>query len=92
MNASSAEGREWAIGVCVDEHDDHTRATAWLVGDARDLSGVGVARRNPIDRDVPEIGDELAVARALHDLAEKLLKATAGDIEDVTHEHVRSLD
>jgi hypothetical protein len=60
MNDSNPQGREWAVGVCVDKHDDHTRATAWLVG-------------------------------ALHDLAEKLLTATAGDIEDVTHEHVRSL-
>ncbi|CDO11021.1 DUF1876 domain-containing protein [Mycolicibacterium cosmeticum] len=91
MNDSTRQDREWAIGVCVDEHDDHTRATAWLVGDTRDLTGSGVARRNPVDRDVPAIGDELAVARALHDLAEKLLTATAGDIEDVTHEHVRSL-
>lgn len=32
------------------------------------------------------IGDELAVARALADLAHQLLEATAADIEAITHE------
>ncbi len=91
MNVPSNQGREWAVGVCVDEHEDHTSATTWLVGDDRGFTGVGVARRNPDDRDVPAIGDELAVARALADLAEQMLKATAGDIETVTHEHVHPL-
>jgi hypothetical protein len=39
---------------------------------------------NPTDRDIPEIGDELAVARALSDLAHKLLEVTAEDIEQIT--------
>lgn len=91
MSARNSDSREWAIGVCVDEHDDHTRATTWLVGDERGLTGIGMERRNPEDRDVPAIGDELAVARALSDLAEQMLKVTAVDIEDVTHEQVRPL-
>jgi hypothetical protein len=37
---------------------------------------------------VPEIGDELATARALADLAYKLLDATAADIEQFTHRPV----
>ncbi|QYN20311.1 dsRBD fold-containing protein [Amycolatopsis sp. DSM 110486] len=41
------------------------------------------------DRDVPEIGDELAAARALSELAQRLLEVAAGDIEGVTHEPVR---
>jgi Rv2632c-like len=48
--------------------------------------GVGLTRLNPADRDVPEIGDELAVARALSDLGHKLLEAAAGDIEQITHQ------
>lgn len=35
--------------------------------------------------EVPEIGDELAAARALADLAHYLLDATAADIEQLTH-------
>jgi hypothetical protein len=32
---------------------------------------------------VPEIGDEIAVARALSDLGHRLLDAAAGDLEQV---------
>lgn len=91
MDTGGDRSMDWTVGVCVDEHDDHTRATAWLVGDARDLTGTGVARRNPHDRDVPAIGDELAVARALADLADRLFTVAAGDIETVTREHVSRL-
>ena len=55
------------------------------------MSGTGTARLNPSDRDVPEIGDELATSRALSDLAHRLLHAAAEDIEDLTHEKVRHL-
>lgn len=92
MTKTNCGPKEWTVGVCVDEHDDDTRATAWLVWDERDVTGVGQAKRNPADRDVPSIGDELAVARALSDLSRRLLALTAADIESVTHEHVVSLD
>ena len=47
---------------------------------------------NPTDRDVPEIGEELATARALHALADRLLGAAVGDIAAVTHESVTIAD
>ncbi|MGR6998219.1 DUF1876 domain-containing protein [Yinghuangia aomiensis] len=50
------------------------------------VRGWGHARKNPSDRDVPEIGDELAAARALSDLAHHLLEAAARDIEAMTGE------
>jgi hypothetical protein len=38
-----------------------------------ECAGVGVAaRRNPVDPDRPRVGDELAIARALVDLAQHL--------------------
>ena len=49
---------------------------------------VNALRLNPADRDMPEIGDELAVARALSDLGHQLLDAAAGDIEQMTHQPV----
>jgi hypothetical protein len=49
------------------------------------LSGHGAARRNPDDREVTEIGEEIAAARALSDLAHKLLSAAADSIEGITH-------
>ena len=51
-------------------------------------SGHRRAKLNPADPDVPEIGDEIAVARALIDLGHRLLNTAAGDIVSVTHEHV----
>jgi hypothetical protein len=45
-----------------------------------------MARLNPADRNVAEIGDELAVARALADLGKRLLTTTSDDIEAVTHQ------
>jgi hypothetical protein len=50
-----------------------------------------VARRNPADDNVAEIGDELAAARALSDLGHQLLVATACDIQAVTHQPVTNL-
>jgi hypothetical protein len=41
---------------------------------------------------VPEIGQELAAARALPALAHMLLDTAAGDIEDVTHAPVSLAD
>lgn len=66
-----------------------TRAVAVLRTEARpQVRGEGVSRRAPRDREVPEIGDELATARALADLAYQLLDVTAADIEAVVHRPV----
>lgn len=42
----------------------------------------------PKDTDIPEIGDEVAAAWALHALADALLAAASEDIEAVRHELV----
>jgi hypothetical protein len=39
------------------------------------LRDFGIARRKPLDRNVPAIGAELATSRALSDLAHKLPEA-----------------
>jgi hypothetical protein len=83
--------RRWSVDIFVDEDGDgHTYAEARLhTGADTMLVGAGRAKLNPNDRDIPEIGDELATARALNDLGHRLLLAAAGDIEAVTHERVR---
>jgi hypothetical protein len=80
--------KRWSVDIYVDEDGDgHTYAEARLhTGADTMLVGVGRARLNPSDRDIPEIGDELATARALNDLGHRLLLTTAGDIEAITHE------
>lgn len=84
--------KTWHVDVYLGEREGRTHAEARLhpggPGTAVTLTGSGDARLNPADRDVPEIGDELAVARALSDLAHRLLHAAAEDIEDITHKPV----
>jgi len=84
--------RTWTVEIFIDEHDDDrmTHAQARLhTGDRTALRGDGAARRHPADREVPEIGDELAAARALSDLSHRLLEAAADDIEQITHRPAR---
>jgi hypothetical protein len=79
--------KHWSITVDIDEEENTTLAQASLRTPAgQDVTGVGKAERNPLDPSVPEIGDELAVARALRNLAERLLHATEKDITSVTGE------
>jgi hypothetical protein len=78
--------KRWNMTIEIDEHDGRTRATARLEAGAVELTGVGLARLSPEDQDVPQIGDELAVARALSELAHHLVDATAMDIERITHQ------
>ena len=79
------ETKQWTVTIDIDEHDGHTRAVARLLTrDTERLTGVGLARLDPADRDVPEIGDEIAVARALSDLSHRLLRAATEDVEQAT--------
>lgn len=79
----------WSVEIFLSESNGQTKAVARLhTNDRTNLVGTGFARLNPADRDVPEIGEELATARALHALADRLLGAAVGDIAEVTHESV----
>ena len=79
--------KQWSITVDIDEQDDTTLAHVSIRSPAgHDVTGVGQAQRNPLDASVPEIGDELAVARALRNLAERLMHTTEKDISGATGE------
>ncbi len=77
----------WSVLLSTQESDGETIATARLTmdGDAH-LAGHGKARLNPADQGVMKIGAEIAVARALSDLAHKLLHDAAADVEGMTHQ------
>ncbi len=69
-----------------DIEPDGTVTTAHAVlttSSGTSLEGHGRARRNPHDPSVREIGEELATARALRDLADRLLQATSDDIAEI---------
>ncbi|WP_240134643.1 DUF1876 domain-containing protein [Streptomyces sp. MUM 178J] len=74
---------EWKAGVYLFEEDGRTKAKAVLDTGVTRLTGRGVARCNPQDVDVPEIGDELAVSRAMSDLAGQLMRIADRDLEAV---------
>jgi len=81
--------KRWNVEILIGEVDHRTYAEAQLYDEIRDdLVGTGQARLRPAEPDIPEIGDEIAVARALSDLGHRLLVAATGDLEDATHEHV----
>jgi Domain of unknown function (DUF1876) len=76
------EVQMWTIELRFQEDPNHTHAVAVLRTPAgRELRGHGQARRNPVDRPVARIGEEVAGARALSNLAHELLEYAAGEIE-----------
>lgn len=79
------------VDVLIDELDERTRAKARLSWADRDFVGVGLARLDPADEPVARIGDELAIARALTDLANQLFALTSTDIQASTHQPVTGL-
>jgi Domain of unknown function (DUF1876) len=82
---STAE--RWSVALTVQEHEGQTRAEARLdLGDDAHLLGHGTARRNPNDPNILEIGEKIAVARALSDVAHMLLGSAAAQLEDITHQ------
>jgi hypothetical protein len=79
--------RRWKVEIFVDEHEDHTRAEARLVvadgprPRSAEPRGIGEARRRTGQVAIQEIDDELAVSRALWDLAHVLWTAAVTDLE-----------
>lgn len=71
---------EWKVRLYLFEEDRTTRARLDLDTGTTKLTGHGTARCNPQDSDVPEIGDELAVSRAMEDMAQQLKRTAYGDM------------
>ncbi len=75
----------WRVQVTLSHEGPETTAQAVLVvGDPDHLGAVGHARRNPEDAEVPVIGDEVAVARALRRLADRLIDTAEDEISEHT--------
>jgi hypothetical protein len=86
MNTSHEHVAHWTVQVQLSDVDGQTHARAELVtGAAASLGAVGTARLSPKDTyDVPEVGYELAAARALAALAEELMKTARADVEGIS--------
>lgn len=70
------------IEVTLVEDDHQCTATARVVTSTGVMEGEGVARLKPGDLQVPRIGEELALGRALKMLSERLLSTAATDISE----------
>ncbi|MET8471814.1 dsRBD fold-containing protein [Streptomyces sp. NPDC006422] len=77
--------KEWTVRIHLVEHGDVTLARAELTvpGSSMKVLGHGRARRNPVDRPVPEVGDELAAGRALEDLALRVHDVAVDDLVEL---------
>lgn len=83
---------QWRVVVTLFEQGDVTHARAVLYGDSpTPIEANGSSTRGRSDTAIPEIGDEVAVARALRHLADRLLDVAATDIEQLTGEQDVSL-
>lgn len=71
---------EWQAQVNLYEQDSITQARVELDTGTNMMTSEGLARRNPADPEVPQIGDELAVERALIELGERLVRAAGEDL------------
>jgi Domain of unknown function (DUF1876) len=81
--------KHWNVEVHIGEEDSETYARAQVrTEDGAELRGEGTARCNPADPNVPKIGDEIAVARALSDLSHQLLHKAAAELEEVVRQPV----
>ena len=80
-----ASGSTWRVQVTVLHEGPETTAQAVLVAGSPDHMGAtGHARRNPEDPSSPFVGEEIAVARALRHLADRLVDSAEEQIEDST--------
>jgi hypothetical protein len=76
--------KTWHVELFIDEDERTTTARAVLHTEApKHKEGLGLAVKAPHDLAVPEIGDEVAAARALRNLADALLETAAGDIAEI---------
>jgi hypothetical protein len=86
--AGAAHVKTWRVDVYLYENGADTAAHAVLhTGEATHLDSRGEAKRSPHDSPVPEIGDEIAAARALRRLADRLLGVAYDDL-DALEEHI----
>lgn len=83
---TTGRGKQWQVQVTIFESGDDTSATAVLMSGATQLTARGETHRSAGDTPSPQIGDEVAVARALRQLADTLINTVSSEIEAATGE------
>lgn len=79
--------KDVTLSIRLAEDDTTTTATATLDLRGDHFEASGTARRNPIDPPKPVIGEELAIARALSKLEERIMDKAQDKIDEfLVHE------
>jgi hypothetical protein len=73
--------KDLTIDLRFDEDETNTLVFAEMDLRGDHFEATGRARRNPIDRPMPVVGEELAAARALGALALEVMEAAQNKIE-----------
>ncbi|OIK07396.1 DUF1876 domain-containing protein [Streptomyces monashensis] len=72
----------WHVEMEFVEDDLHTRAVAMVrLPDGSEMRAHGRASRHTVDANQPRVGEEIAGARALNELAMQLLTKAHGEID-----------
>ncbi|WSQ09800.1 DUF1876 domain-containing protein [Streptomyces sp. NBC_01231] len=75
----------WHIELEFQEDDQRTRAAAMVrLPDGTEVHTHGHASRHHIDPNQPRVGEEIAAARALNELAMRLLTKAHGEIDEAS--------
>ncbi|MEN8655826.1 DUF1876 domain-containing protein [Streptomyces sp. 21So2-11] len=73
----------WHVEIEFSEEGDRTRAAAMVrLGDSTEIRGHGTARRHPTDSEQLRVGEEVAGARALMEIASLLLQKAHKEIDE----------
>ncbi|WP_434594502.1 DUF1876 domain-containing protein [Streptomyces sp. A5-4] len=73
----------WHVEMEFNEEGDRTRAAAMVrLGDGTEIRGHGTARRHPTDSEQLRVGEEVAGARALMEIASLLLQKAHTEIDE----------
>jgi Domain of unknown function (DUF1876) len=82
----------WHVELEFEEDNQHTRAAALVrLPDGSEVRSRGYASRHPADSNQPKVGEEVAGARALNDMATKLLTKAHDEIDDASGRTSRPL-
>ncbi|MCB5911542.1 DUF1876 domain-containing protein [Streptomyces pinistramenti] len=75
----------WHVEMEFEEDTHRTRAAALVrLPDGREVRAHGYASRHPVDSYQPRIGEEIAAARALNELAMKMLTKAHEEIDEAS--------
>ncbi|MBH5338641.1 DUF1876 domain-containing protein [Streptomyces pactum] len=75
----------WHVELEFEEDSHRTRAAALVrLADGSEVRAHGYASRHPVDSNQPRVGEEIAGARALNELAMKLLTKAHDEIDEAS--------